>query len=179
MMSKRRQTVGFQIIAVLALLSLIGYLFVPHTPSSIKLSDNWYPENALAAFEAFRQQAPKLEPDVIPASVDPNRVKAAFVILARNSDLTGIRYAIRQMEDRFNHKFNYPYVFLNEQLFSDEFKDRTSALTKAETYYGKVEPEMWGYPDHINQTYAAECRKDMDERRIIYGGSESYRHMCR
>lgn len=175
-MSKRRQTVGFQIIAVLALLSLIGYLFVPHTPTSIKLSDNWYPENALAAFEAFRQQTPKKEIEKIP---DPNRVKAAFVILARNSDLTGIRYAIRQMEDRFNHKYNYPYVFLNEEHFSDEFKEKTSDLTTAQTFYGKIEADMWGYPDHINQTYAAECRQDMHNRQIIYGGSEPYRHMCR
>jgi len=29
---------------------------------------------------------------------------------------------MKQMEDRFNKKFNYPYVFLNEQPFSDEFK---------------------------------------------------------
>lgn len=27
-----------------------------------------------------------------------------------------------ESEDRFNHKFNYPYVFLNEQLFTTKFK---------------------------------------------------------
>ncbi|ORZ03673.1 nucleotide-diphospho-sugar transferase [Syncephalastrum racemosum] len=109
----------------------------------------------------------------------PDKVKAAFVILARNSDLNGIRQSIRQVEDRFNRKFNYPYVFLNEEEFSDEFKSLTQSLTKAETRYGKIDASMWGYPSHINQTYAAECRKDMADRSIIYGGSESYRHMCR
>jgi alpha 1,2-mannosyltransferase len=29
---------------------------------------------------------------------------------------------MKQMEDRFNKKYNYPYVFLNEEPFTDEFK---------------------------------------------------------
>jgi Glycolipid 2-alpha-mannosyltransferase len=29
---------------------------------------------------------------------------------------------VREMEDRFNHKHGYPWVFLNEQPFSDDFK---------------------------------------------------------
>ncbi|KAI9353170.1 nucleotide-diphospho-sugar transferase, partial [Pilaira anomala] len=115
-----------------------------------------------------------------PAAVaHPNRVKAAFVILARNSDLSGIRKSIREMEDRFNGKFNYPYVFLNEETFTDEFKEKTSELTNSPTHYGKIDKDMWGYPSHINQTKAAECRKDLQDRDVIYGGSESYRHMCR
>ena len=30
---------------------------------------------------------------------------------------------MKQMEDRFNKKFNYPYIFLNEAEFSSEFKE--------------------------------------------------------
>ena len=29
---------------------------------------------------------------------------------------------LRELEDRFNHKFNYPWTFLNEEPFNDEFK---------------------------------------------------------
>lgn len=50
------------------------------------------------------------------------RAKAAVVILARNGDLKGVMYSMKQFEDRFNRKFNYPYVFLNEEKFSDTFK---------------------------------------------------------
>ena len=32
-----------------------------------------------------------------------------------------------RMEQRFNHKFRYPYVFLNNGPFSDEFKSRWGA----------------------------------------------------
>jgi hypothetical protein len=42
--------------------------------------------------------------------------------VARNGDLENAVASIKQMEDRFNKKFNYPYVFLNEQPFSEEFK---------------------------------------------------------
>lgn len=27
------------------------------------------------------------------------------------------------MEDRFNKKYKYPYIFLNDEPFSDEFKE--------------------------------------------------------
>ncbi|KAI7877573.1 glycosyl transferase [Lichtheimia hyalospora FSU 10163] len=106
-------------------------------------------------------------------------VRACFVILVRNRELDGIVSTIRQVEDRFNKKFNYPYVFLNDDDFTEEFKQRTSELTRAETRYGKVDEQMWGYPNYINQTLAAENREEMARLGIPYADSESYRHMCR
>jgi alpha 1,2-mannosyltransferase len=66
------------------------------------------------------------------------RVKAAFVILTRNNELDPLRRTIQQLEARFNHKFNYPYVFLNDEEFTQEFKELTTSLTNAETKYGKI-----------------------------------------
>lgn len=43
-------------------------------------------------------------------------------MLARNMDIEGAVNAVREMEDRFNRNFNYPWVFLNDEPFSDEFK---------------------------------------------------------
>lgn len=154
-MSKRRQTTGLQILGALAILIFVAYFFVPID------SDTGH------------------QTTLTGSNKQPRRVKAAFVILARNSDLNGVRWSMRQVEDRFNRKFNYPYVFLNDQEFTKEFITLTRSLTRAPTYYGKIDASMWGYPAHINQTKAAECREDMAARRVIYGGSESYRHMCR
>ena len=50
------------------------------------------------------------------------RANASFVILCRNSDLEGIVRSIAQMEARFNYQYRYPYVFLNNEPFTDEFK---------------------------------------------------------
>ena len=107
------------------------------------------------------------------------RERAAFVTLARNKDLFGLVATIKSVEDRFNSKFQYDWVFLNDEDFSDEFKKTMVALISGEVKFGIVPREHWGFPSWIDQERAAKTRKDMDEQKIIYGGSESYRNMCR
>lgn len=107
------------------------------------------------------------------------RENAAFVVLARNSDLNALRESMQMMEDRFNHKFHYPWVFLNNEPFDDKFKEWTTGISSGKTHYGELTKEMWGYPDWIDQEKAKESRDKMVEAEVIYGGLESYRHMCR
>ena len=87
------------------------------------------------------------------------QANATIVMLARNSD--GAAKSIKQMEDCFNKCFRYPYVFLDKEPFSDQFKEcvvlphlhsfviltilviqrdhrRTSALTDAPVEFGLV-----------------------------------------
>ena len=114
-----------------------------------------------------------------PATALTPRMNATFVTLARNSDVWDIAKSIRQVEDRFNRKFNYDWVFLNDKPFDDTFKKVTTALVSGTTRYGEIAPQHWGYPDFIDQDKARKVREDMAERKIIYGDSISYRHMCR
>jgi alpha 1,2-mannosyltransferase len=83
------------------------------------------------------------------------------------------------VEDRFNRKFNYDWVFLNDDDFNDEFKKVTTALVSGKARYGKIPTEHWSFPDFIDQDRAAQVREQMKEAKIIYGDSISYRHMCR
>ena len=48
---------------------------------------------------------------------------ATFVILARNFELKSLVKTLKQIEDRFSHQYHYPYVFLNEEPFTEEFKE--------------------------------------------------------
>lgn len=107
------------------------------------------------------------------------RVKATFVTLARNSELYELIKSVRRVEDRFNRKFNYDWVFLNDEPFTDEFKNLTTSIVSGKTKYGLIPTEHWSYPDWIDLNKAAESRAAMKAARIIYGDSESYRHMCR
>lgn len=107
------------------------------------------------------------------------RVKATFVTLARNSELYELIKSVRRVEDRFNRKFNYDWVFLNDEPFTDEFKNLTTSIVSGKTKYGVIPTEHWSYPDWIDLNKAAESRAAMKAARIIYGDSESYRHMCR
>ncbi|KAJ8078793.1 hypothetical protein PM082_013076 [Marasmius tenuissimus] len=107
------------------------------------------------------------------------RANAAFVLLARNGDLNGVASSMKQMEDRFNKKFKYPYVFLNEEPFSDEFKNLILAITDAEVKFGLIPREHWFQPDWIDEDKAKASRDDMVKNNVIYGGSVPYRNMCR
>ncbi|TKX27651.1 alpha-1,2 mannosyltransferase KTR1 [Elsinoe australis] len=110
---------------------------------------------------------------------DAPRMNATFVTLARNSDVWDISRSIRQVEDRFNHQFHYDWVFLNDEAFDDTFKKVTSALTSGKAKYGLIPKEHWSFPEWIDQEKAKQVREDMARRKIIYGDSVSYRHMCR
>ncbi|OZJ03433.1 hypothetical protein BZG36_03184 [Bifiguratus adelaidae] len=107
------------------------------------------------------------------------KAKAAFVVLVRNSEQESMTSAIRNLEERFNRNFHYPYVFLNDEPFTPEFKEAMHRVSDAEMEFGLIPEEHWSYPAHVNQTYAAECRERMEKDGIYYGGSETYRHMCR
>ena len=86
---------------------------------------------------------------------------------------------MQMLEDRFNRRHTYPYVFLNDKEFTRGFKDATRTMTRAKTMYGKIPEEHWSYPSWVNQTLAAEKRQGMQGGGVIYGGGESCRHMCR
>ena len=111
--------------------------------------------------------------------ISTDRVNATFVTLARNSDVWEMAKSIRTVEDRFNHNYHYDWVFLNDKPFDDEFKKVTSALVSGNTHYGVIPKEHWSYPEWIDQDKAKKVRQEMGEKKIIYGDSESYRHMCR
>lgn len=106
-------------------------------------------------------------------------MNATFVTLARNSDVWEIARSIRQVEDRFNRNYHYDWVFLNDKPFDAKFKKITSALASGKTTYGQIPTEHWSFPDHIDQDRAKKVREQMGEKKIIYGDSVSYRHMCR
>jgi alpha 1,2-mannosyltransferase len=68
--------------------------------------------------------------------------------------------------------------YLNDEPFSNEFRAVAAAATIAPAFFGLVPAAHWSYPPHINTTLAAELRSAA-RRRMPYGGSESYRFMCR
>ncbi|KAI9028146.1 nucleotide-diphospho-sugar transferase [Phycomyces nitens] len=105
------------------------------------------------------------------------RVKAGFIVLVRNEELYGMLDSMYDVETRFNAKFSYPWIFLNNEPFTKEFIQLTTKMTSGKTYYGLVDESMWSYPPWIDQEKAAKNRESMQS--VPYGPSESYRHMCR
>lgn len=106
-------------------------------------------------------------------------VKACFVSLVRNEDLWKLVETIQNVQDRFNNNFNYPWVFLNNEPFTEEFKRVVKGMVPDGTKFELIPEAYWSYPSWIDQEEAAKTRVEMREQGIIYGDSESYRHMCR
>lgn len=107
------------------------------------------------------------------------RENATFVTLCRNDDLGGMMGAIRSIEDRFNEKYNYDWVFLNNEPFDETFQRITSSLISGTAKYGVIPEEHWSYPDWIDLEKAREGREYLEDIGVIYAGNEAYRHMCR
>ncbi|CAG8803026.1 21575_t:CDS:2, partial [Cetraspora pellucida] len=102
------------------------------------------------------------------------KANACIVVLTRNDDLYDIRHSMRQLEDRFNHKYNYPYVFLNNEPFTQGFINVTSAMTKANVSYGLIPKEHWSVPSDIDKE-----RLSISLESPLPRSSElTYHHMC-
>lgn len=106
------------------------------------------------------------------------RENATFLTLCRNSDLYPMLETIQSIEDRFNNKFHYDWVFLNDVPFTQEFKESVTPMISGNVKFGTIEEKHWSYPDWIDQERVKESMETLKDR-VVYGGSESYRHMCR
>ncbi|TDL19414.1 glycosyltransferase family 15 protein [Rickenella mellea] len=104
-------------------------------------------------------------------------------MLARNKEVNEACSSIQQIEDRFNNVYNYPWVFLNDEPFSEEFIRRTSQLTNGNVSYGVIPSEHWNQPDWIDEEKASSGRWSLVLQNVIYGGTPPtiifYRNMCR
>ena len=112
-----------------------------------------------------------------------------MLMLARNSDLNGVLQSVREAEDRFNREFQYPWVFLNEEEFSDEFKTYVHSLTlsqsckiltkyrrvgnliSGEVKFGVIPHDHWYQPDWIDEDKAKKGRQELVRNKVIYGGA--------
>jgi alpha 1,2-mannosyltransferase len=107
------------------------------------------------------------------------RANATFLMLSRNDDVDRAVSTVKELEDRINSRYHYPWVFLNEQPFSEDFKRRVSIVASGPVHFGKIPDDHWYQPLWINETRAEKARQNMEENGVIYGGSVSYRNMCR
>ncbi|KAK7545128.1 glycosyl transferase [Phyllosticta citribraziliensis] len=86
---------------------------------------------------------------------------------------------MRDLERTWNSKFNYPWTFLNDVPFTEEFKRKTKAATKAEVRYELVPKEHWEVPAWINMDLFQESAQVLKEQDVQYAEKISYHQMCR
>ncbi|KAI8881481.1 glycosyltransferase family 15 protein [Backusella circina FSU 941] len=181
---RRYSCILFQLGIATYLLSILYYFFGYHG-NNIRYDDhlikpvyNRYSKEQPSSYTIGPRHDPNQMTIELPTPTnETERVNAAFIVLVRNTELYGMMQSMRDIEKTFNHKFGYPWVFLNDKPFSKTFINYTTSMTSSKTYYGLVNDSMWGYPEFIDQEKAARQRERL--KLVPYGLSESYRHMCR
>lgn len=107
-----------------------------------------------------------------------SKENAVLMILCRNSDKDDMVETMKNFEEVFNSEFKYPYVFLNDEEFTDEFKNAIKNINK-NVEFGKLSEEEWNVPNWIDAKKMEDGIKKLTDHHIIYGESLSYRKMCR
>src|SRR5947208_14226378 len=82
-------------------------------------------------------------------------------------------------EQQFNQWFHCPMVFLNDQPWDRSFVNALTEVASGEVQFEMISEEMWGFPDWMDQDEARREMKKQAGHGIMYGGAESYHHMCR
>lgn len=150
-------------------------------PKSTKKAKDVLKQNVQLFSEVMKK--PITEPTGLPISrlEDPGyqKANATFVSLVRNSELRGIMSTISQIEETFNKKYQYPYVFLNDKPFSDRFKKGIAQVTSAPVYFEIVDAASWDRPDFIDPEKEKEGVLYLDNKGVGYSKKISYHNMCR
>lgn len=124
------------------------------------------------------KDAPFFEGCTIP-DINQRRANATFVVLARNSEVGEVVLSMKSMERHFNQWFNYPWVFLNDEPFDENFINTVSKHTKSQVEFGVIPQEDWNFNKNVDPDEIHEYIENQGDRTVLYGNMESYHKMCR
>ncbi|KAH7261506.1 nucleotide-diphospho-sugar transferase [Fusarium redolens] len=102
----------------------------------------------------------------LPSSADAP-LKAALVTLVQEDDLTATLFSIQQIEDKFNNRHLYDWVFFSVQGLPDRFKELTSNATNATCIFEVIPEENWnmpGWTDHSQLSDSHEINSDCNPK---------------
>lgn len=108
------------------------------------------------------------------------KMNASFVMLTRNEEVKEVLKTMHSIETHFNQWFQYPYIFLNNEPFTADFKRQISSMTKANVTFGTLEESEWEFPKEVREKFAFQnAIQEQGDRAILYANMESYHKMCR
>ncbi|KAK6204921.1 glycolipid 2-alpha-mannosyltransferase-domain-containing protein [Scheffersomyces amazonensis] len=116
-----------------------------------------------------------------PASDPDNyeRANATIISLVRNSEIGDIEKTMSTFEEKFNKKFRYTYTFINDEEFSQEFKDKVKSFSLAPMNFVTIPNSLWRKPDSIDEETQKKAIEKMKADGVSYADMDSYHNMCR
>lgn len=119
------------------------------------------------------------DPSIVRSAGAYERENATLFSLVRNSEVDQMVSSMKRLEASFNHRFQYPWTFFNDEQFSDEFISKTTAATNAKTSYHVIPKEHWEVPDFIHPQLMTASRSLLNDLGVQYSQSPNYYKMCR
>lgn len=108
------------------------------------------------------------------------RSDSVILILCKNDEKEKIKTTLINFEEQFNSNYHYPYVFLNDKDWTEDFKTELRQTLKGSSVkFGKVDPKDWVMPATINREQAIQNWEIMKKHQVPYADKESYHNMCR
>jgi alpha 1,2-mannosyltransferase len=114
-----------------------------------------------------------------PSTWDSLPLKGAFYMLVRNEDLQAARTAMQSLEERFNYAKGYPWILLNPQSFTSDFKRYARRVTQSKVYFGKIDLDAWVPPYWIDIEMAERLMMGLYKRKVPNAMSMSFHQEVR
>ncbi|RDA83608.1 hypothetical protein CP532_2867 [Ophiocordyceps camponoti-leonardi (nom. inval.)] len=73
--------------------------------------------------------------------------RAVLVSFARENDLPAVLSSVSQLEETFNRRYGYDWVFFSTSPLSEDFRRLTSNATDAACVYEVIDDELWSVPE--------------------------------
>ncbi|KAK6427936.1 putative mannosyltransferase ktr4, partial [Oleoguttula sp. CCFEE 5521] len=99
-----------------------------------------------------------------PDNKNSDRINATLLSLVRNEEMKDLVQSMQDLERTWNHKFNYPWTFINDVPFTEEFKTEIQKHTKAECRFHTIPEEHWAVPSWINEELFVESANILKEQ---------------
>lgn len=165
--------VALAVVSILSLHYLASYTSTTYQTQVDTLRSSWTSQSD--------PKAAAIADGVTVSYADTPKANATFITLCREGEINGILQSIQLLESTFNDRphHRYPYVFLNDKPFSENFKLRISRAVSSSVEFGLVPAEMWDIPPEIDMVKARKAWDRAGRGGMPYGSSQSYRQMCR
>lgn len=110
----------------------------------------------------------------------PVREKGVIIMFARNMELHTALKTIRSVEDRFNKRYGYDWLFIGDTTQSKMFRRMTSALTSGEAlYHVASRRDTLTYPSNIDKSRLKDARKILRQKNVNTYKSQRVKHLQR
>ena len=105
-------------------------------------------------------------------------INACILLIVRNADYTSMSEMIKNLDTNFNHKYNYPYVILQNEPINKHFARIIANDTESSVEFATIDKEQWSMPNWIDvQKLNASLNDTLPD--VFRGLDWNYHHLNR